>query len=135
MRNSKFVLFTALTAMASCKEADMLSPDVFEADGLTVLEAEAQTPTVKGCTVLGEFCNYTGIVEDLMDSNVNAVLTKSGKTVYDKVHGFSISEIERALRGVKSWNGWCENLKRMRNGKNERSEIQNLFDAWGNYCR
>lgn len=70
-----------------------------------------------------------------MDSNVNVVLTKSSKTVYDKVHGFSMSEIEGALRGVKSWNGWCENLKRMRTGKNERNEIQNLFDAWGNYYR
>lgn len=84
------------------------------------------------------FGNYTGVVGDLMDSNVNGILMKSGKTVYDKVQGFSISEIEGALRGVRSvrsWNGWCENLKRMRNDENERNEIQSLFDAWGNYYR
>lgn len=53
MRNILFVPIAALTAMASCTEADAPLPDVGTAEAPSVAEEEPQTPTVEGCTVLG----------------------------------------------------------------------------------
>lgn len=51
-----------------------------------------------------------------------------------KVGPFKMSQIERTLKGSKSWKQWAKKVEFLGRDKNERENIQKLFDAWGN-CR
>ncbi len=62
--------------------------------------------------------DYTGIVQDMIDGNKTTKSyyhskfdTYSYKTYADQVSGYSIKQIEDALKGQKNWNGWRDNIK------------------------
>jgi hypothetical protein len=65
------------------------------------------------------FFNYTGIVQDLID----------GVSGYDQVEGYTIREIEDALRSNKTWNNWRDNIKNSYNNGTE-NNLDALFDYW-----
>ncbi|MFP4046916.1 MAG: hypothetical protein ACLFT4_04050, partial [Bacteroidales bacterium] len=62
--------------------------------------------------------DYTGIVQDMIDGNKT---TRSSwhstyenygyKTYNDRVSGYTIKQIENALKGQRNWNGWRDNIK------------------------
>ncbi|MBO7438455.1 MAG: hypothetical protein J6U21_02130 [Bacteroidales bacterium] len=72
------------------------------------------------------FGDYTGVVEDLMDNLDNNAKIK------DKVSGYSIVQIENALKGAKTWNEWKNNLKNKYNNGTE-IYLDDLFDTWSKY--
>jgi len=63
---------------------------------------------------------YTGVVEDMID----------GISGYDQVNGYTIGEVEDALRSKKTWNEWRDNIKNSYNN-GTKSNLDNLFDHWG----
>lgn len=65
------------------------------------------------------FGNYTGVVQDMID----------GKSGYDQVSGYSIRQIEDALKGQKQWNGWRDNIKNKYNNSSE-GNLNALFSHW-----
>lgn len=77
--------------------------------------------------------DYTGIVQDLVDDDASPIYTKNRGTVVDKVRGFTITEIENALKGANGWNEWARRLANTRRDERERQEVLKLFDAWDNY--
>jgi hypothetical protein len=65
------------------------------------------------------FFNYTGVVQDMID----------GINGYDQVEGYSIRDIEDALRSNKAWNSWRDNIKNSYNNGTE-NNLDALFDHW-----
>ncbi|MDA3881741.1 MAG: hypothetical protein PF481_00480 [Bacteroidales bacterium] len=77
--------------------------------------------------------DYTGIVLDMLDGNKNTVSyyhstynAYSLKTYNDRVRGYTIRQIEDALIGQRTWNGWRDNIK----NKYSNSTEDNLDDAF-----
>lgn len=62
---------------------------------------------------------YSGVVEDMID----------GISGYDQVSGYSILQIEDALIGQKTWDGWKNNIKNKYNNATE-NNMDALFDFW-----
>ena len=63
--------------------------------------------------------NYTGVVEDMID----------GISGYDKVTGYTISQIESALIGKRTWIAWRDNIKSKYNNTTEK-HLDAVFDYW-----
>ncbi|MFV0289646.1 MAG: hypothetical protein ACK5IJ_01920 [Mangrovibacterium sp.] len=53
----------------------------------------------------------------------------SYKSYYDKVSGYTIKEIEDALKGQKTWNGWKNNIKNKYNNETE-EYLDATFSYW-----
>lgn len=66
-----------------------------------------------------EDSNYTGVVEDMID----------GISGYDKVTGYTISQIESALIGKRTWTAWRDNIKSKYNNTTEK-HLDTVFDYW-----
>jgi len=66
-----------------------------------------------------DFRNYTGVVQDMLD----------GIEDYDQVSGYTIRQIEDALIGQKTWNGWKNNIKNKYTNDTE-NNLDALFDYW-----
>jgi hypothetical protein len=64
--------------------------------------------------------SYTGVVQDMIDSQFGSD---------DLVDGYTIRQIEDALQGQKTWNGWRDNIKNKYNNGTE-NKIDHLFDYW-----
>ncbi|MCY4562827.1 MAG: hypothetical protein OXC03_11165 [Flavobacteriaceae bacterium] len=60
---------------------------------------------------------YTGVVQDMIDGG------------HDQVTGYTISQLERALDGQRTWTGWRDNIKKKYNNPTE-SKLDALFDHW-----
>lgn len=82
---------------------------------------------------------YTGVVEDMINGRKTRTSryywteadpwVESRKNYFDKVSGYTIRQIEDALNGQKSWNGWRDNIINTIN--NETSEnVQDAFNFW-----
>lgn len=65
------------------------------------------------------FGNYTGIVEDMIDGVIG----------YDQVSGYSILQIENAIRGQENWNSWRDNIINIYDNGTE-GNLQALFTHW-----
>ena len=83
---------------------------------------------------LSYFTNYTGLIPDLIDNDGK---TADGKKNIDKVKGFSMIDIEKAIFATKSLNELKNYLKKnYPSGKNGRSytngDLDKLFDYWIN---
>ena len=65
------------------------------------------------------FENYTGVVQDMIDE-------RSG---HDQVSGYTIRQIEDALDGESSWNGWKTNIKNSYDNETE-EKLDDLFSYW-----
>lgn len=63
--------------------------------------------------------NYTGLVEDLIDGQVD----------YDNVEGYTMRQIEDALIGIRTWGLWELNLD-LRYENNTEDNLDELFDYW-----
>jgi len=80
--------------------------------------------------------DYTGIVQDMIDGNKTTRSyyhskfdTYSYKTYADQVSGYSIKQIEDALKGQKNWNGWRDNIKNKFNNGTE-NNLDAAFTYW-----
>jgi hypothetical protein len=65
------------------------------------------------------FGDYTGIVEDMID----------GLSGYDQVGGYTIRQIEDALKHQESWNSWKNNIKNKYSNGTEKN-LDALFNHW-----
>ena len=63
--------------------------------------------------------NYTGVVEDMIDPRQG----------YDQVEGYTIRQVEDALKDQESWNGWRNNILNNYNNETE-NNLGSLFDYW-----
>ncbi len=74
---------------------------------------------------------YTNVVIDMIDgfssSNHNDGFEDAKK---DNVTGYSIREIEDALKGQKTWNGWKNNIKNKYPNNATKNNLDVLFNAW-----
>jgi len=70
--------------------------------------------------------NYAMIVQDLIDND------NSNNIGHDKVSGYTITQMEYALKGAKTWNDWKNNLKNYYNNGTE-IYLDDLFSAWASY--
>lgn len=80
--------------------------------------------------------DYTGIVQDMIDGNKTTRSyyhskfdTYSYKTYADQVSGYSIKQIEDALKGQKNWNGWRNNIKNKYSNGTE-NNLDAAFTYW-----
>ncbi len=71
--------------------------------------------------------NYTGIVEVLLD---NDGFKAPSSYVHEYVSGFTITEIETSVIGVKTWNEWKNNIIRQYHYTPTISNVNNLFTLW-----
>jgi len=62
---------------------------------------------------------YTGVVQDMID----------GKHGYDRVKAYTIRQIENALDGVNTWDGWKTNIKDKNENETE-DKLDALFEYW-----
>lgn len=82
---------------------------------------------------------YTGIVEDLIDGIKESYsyyyyteddpwksLTKHYP---DRVQGYTIKQLEDALLGQRTWQGWKNNIKTLYNNATE-NYLDNAFNHW-----
>ncbi len=66
---------------------------------------------------------YTSVVEDMMDSD------KTNTKVTESVSGYTISQIENAMIGKKTWSSWRDHIKSKYNNSAE-NQLDALFSAW-----
>lgn len=67
---------------------------------------------------LEPYLYYTLVVKDMIDG-----------PSFDNVDGYTIREIEDALQGQKTWNGWEDNIKNKYTNATE-NNLDALFDYW-----
>ncbi len=74
--------------------------------------------------------NYTQVVVDMIDDSSNEDNTY-GKMIVDgdKVSGYTIKQIQDALKGQHTWTKWRNNIKnKINNGTEE--DLYDLFSLW-----
>ncbi|MDR0941113.1 MAG: hypothetical protein LBM68_02675, partial [Bacteroidales bacterium] len=62
---------------------------------------------------------YTPIVWDLIDNKNQRYLEDDAAYPIDKVSGYTLAQLEKALYGVKTWNGWRDAIRNMYNNPTE----------------
>ena len=74
--------------------------------------------------------DYTQVVVDMIDSNFSSEWDNQNRGLWnDNVSGYTIREIEDALNGQKTWNGWRDSIiNRYENGTE--SHLPTLFNYW-----
>ena len=83
--------------------------------------------------------SYTGIVNDLINSaNIyrssfyyyanDSYWNVAPKSYTDRVEGYTLKQIEDALDGVKTWEGWKANIKKIPN--NTKQYVDEAFNFW-----
>lgn len=80
--------------------------------------------------------DYTGVVHDMVDG-VKSVISYyyskyevySSKSYNDNVSGYTIRQLEDALEGQRSWNGWRDNIKNKYSNGTE-SNLDATFMYW-----
>ncbi|MDO4782935.1 MAG: hypothetical protein Q4A09_06950 [Capnocytophaga felis] len=74
--------------------------------------------------------NYTQVVVDMIDPNYPSYELNANNGLWnDNVQGYTIRQIEDALIGQKTWNGWRDNIIRMYNNETE-NNLPALFEYW-----
>jgi hypothetical protein len=74
--------------------------------------------------------DYTGIVEDMIDPvKITKSYHPSYKRYNDNVSGYTIRQIEDALKGKRSWNDWKESIKNKYDNKTE-AHLDSAFIFW-----
>ena len=72
---------------------------------------------------------YTLVVVDMIDSPEGSSTNHGLKGDADKVEGYTIRQLEDALKSRKDWNGWRDAI--IRNYENETEE--HLYDLFTNH--
>ena len=71
---------------------------------------------------------YSGIIDDLLDND------KRGKLLFgDFVSGYTLSQIQNALKGASNLDEFKNNIKKIKNNATENEKINQLFNYWVNY--
>lgn len=81
--------------------------------------------------------DYTGVVQDMIDEKDTTVshshsayeTNNSTKIYVDQVNGYTIRQIEDALKGQKTWNGWRDNIKNRYSNGTEK-HLDAAFAYW-----
>lgn len=71
---------------------------------------------------------YTSAGYDMID-NVNQRSAYGNAYPQDRVSGYTIKQLETALKGAKSWSEWRDNIKRLYNNPTE-NYLNELFNNW-----
>ena len=71
---------------------------------------------------------YTLVVADMIDNRNTNHTNKGFKDDRDKVSGYTIRQLEDALKGINTWNGWRNNIKNKYNNNTEQ-HLNTLFSA------
>ncbi len=87
--------------------------------------------------------NYTGVVEDMIDgfgttnswswwdySKDEWGSPSIHKSYSDQVSGYTIRQIEDALKGQRTWNGWRDNIKNKYTTNGTRNNLDAAFTYW-----
>lgn len=72
---------------------------------------------------------YTQVVVDMIDGPDDSPNNGSKELSEDNVNGYSISEIEDALLGQRTWNDWRDNIKNSYDNGTE-NNLDALFIHW-----
>ena len=79
-------------------------------------------------TYLDYNSKYSGIIDDLLDND------KRGKLLFgDFVSGYTLSQIQNALKGASNLDEFKNNIKKIKNNATENEKINQLFNYWVNY--
>jgi hypothetical protein len=75
--------------------------------------------------------NYTQVVVDLIDSRSDEANHFNYGATFpdDQVTGYTMKEIEDALKGKESWESWRDNIKNKYNNATE-NQVDALFNYW-----
>lgn len=73
--------------------------------------------------------NYTQVVIDLIDSRADDFTNNGTNFPNDQVTGYTMKQIEDALKGQKNWNGWRDNIKNKYTNGTE-NNVDALFNFW-----
>lgn len=73
---------------------------------------------------------YTAVAIDMIDDLTGTPLNHGAGAPIDSVQGYTIKQIEDALIGTTSWNGWKDNIKSLHTNPTE-SHLDSLFSFWG----
>jgi len=74
--------------------------------------------------------NYTQVVVDMIDPNYSSSANNRNNGLWnDNVTGYSIRQIEDALNGQRTWNGWRDNI-RNRYANPTENNLAALFAHW-----
>ncbi|MCL5245180.1 hypothetical protein M4I21_05125 [Cellulophaga sp. 20_2_10] len=88
-----------------------------------------QDRKIEGFTSKANDLIYTSIIIDLMD-NDNQRITRGNGRPTDRVSGYTIGQIERALRGSRSWNQFRDRVKNINSSNTDNNQIDELFANW-----
>lgn len=82
---------------------------------------------------------YTGVVHDMLDGNKNRISyyywtdnnswVRSTRSYTDQVYGYTIRQIEDALKHQETWNDWRDNIKNKYNNET-RNNLDATFSHW-----
>jgi hypothetical protein len=81
-------------------------------------------------TSSGRNNSYTSAGYDMVDTDNQRALYGSSYPM-DRVSGYSIKQLEDALKGAKSWWAWRDNIKNKYNNPTEKY-LDELFNNWPN---
>lgn len=73
--------------------------------------------------------NYTQVVMDMIDTRSDDFRNNGANHPDDQVSGYTMRQIEDALKGQKNWNGWRNNIKNKYNNGTE-NNLDALFSFW-----
>lgn len=68
---------------------------------------------------------YSGLVDDLIDNDARGLWTCSSY-----VSGYTLLQVQNALKGAKTWSSFKANIKKIKNNSTENGKIDQLFAHW-----
>ncbi|WGH74544.1 hypothetical protein P8625_10615 [Tenacibaculum tangerinum] len=72
---------------------------------------------------------YTSLGYDMID-NINQRSVHGSLFPLDRVSGYTINQLENALRGATSWHGWRDNIKAQTSNNPTENYVDELFNNW-----
>lgn len=133
--NSREIYATTIHELAHASHWDLKRNDFDDSEsrvkeswarGVQWILTRMEYPTYTGGATIRP--RYTQLVVDLIDSNSD-VNRGSENTAEDNVSGYTPRQIEDALQGQKTWNGWRNNIINRYNNATE-GNVNTLFAFW-----
>ncbi len=128
-RNTRDIYATTIHEIAHASHWDLSGKTTFIATKTIVAESWARgvqwhltRMIYSGYQPPYSFGDYTGIVQDMIDGI-------SSTTSYDQVSGYTMNQIEQAVKGAKTWDDWKNNIKNKYSNGTE-NQLDNLFIHW-----
>jgi len=137
-RASRYIYATTIHELAHASHFSMVGAINFNISSSHIKESWARgvqwelTRMVytdyRGALANREFPTYTNVVIDMIDTQADNPNNNGVGEPHDRVSGYTIRQIEDALNGAVTWNGWRDNIKRYNNAT--RIHLDALFDYW-----